>query len=52
MNLNQLSRELAKREGLRKQVNIAQIKELLRCLRDMLREKPLTVMSALLRGLK
>lgn len=30
MNLNQLAKEIAKEEGLKKQVSIAQIKEILR----------------------
>lgn len=35
MNLNQLAKEICKREGLKKQVNIAQVKEILRVIVDM-----------------
>jgi hypothetical protein len=35
MNLNQLAKEITKREGLKKQVNIAQVKEILRVIVDM-----------------
>lgn len=36
MNMNQLAREISKHEGLKKQVDIAQIKEVLRVLTDLL----------------
>lgn len=32
MNLNQLAKEICSREGLKKQVNIAQVKEIIGCL--------------------
>ena len=35
MNLNQLAKEICAREGLKKQVNIAQMKEILRVIVDM-----------------
>lgn len=38
MTFKKLAMALAKREGLKKQVNIAQISELLRCLGDLLNE--------------
>ena len=36
MNLNELARNIAKAEGKREQLSIAQIKEVLRCLGDLL----------------
>lgn len=36
MNLNQLAKEITKHEGLKKQVDIAQVKEVLRVLADIL----------------
>lgn len=36
MNLNQLAKEIAKREGKKVQVNIAQIKEILRVMNEIL----------------
>lgn len=38
MNLNKLAIEVCKREGLKQQVNIAQVKEVLRCLGEVLIE--------------
>jgi hypothetical protein len=38
MNMALISQEIAKREGGKKQVSIAQIKEILRCLGDMIAE--------------
>lgn len=35
MNMNEIALELAKREGKKREVNITQIRELLRCLSDM-----------------
>lgn len=35
MNLNQLAKQITLREGLKKQVNIAQVKEILRVIVDM-----------------
>lgn len=39
MNLNELAKEIAKREKGKKEVNIAQIKEIIRILGDILHEK-------------
>lgn len=38
MNMALISQEIAKREGGKKQISIAQIKEVLRCLGDMIAE--------------
>ncbi len=38
MNLNNLAREICKREGKKKQINIAQIKEIIRVLGEILNE--------------
>ncbi|MFQ5335276.1 MAG: hypothetical protein ACE5DN_04310 [Flavobacteriales bacterium] len=38
MNLNQLAKEICLIEGKKKEVNIAQVKEVLRCLGDILFE--------------
>jgi hypothetical protein len=38
MNMALISQEIARREGGKKQVSIAQIKEILRCLGDMIAE--------------
>lgn len=38
MNLNELARKIAQKEGLKKQVNIAQIKEILRITLKLLKE--------------
>ena len=38
MNMVLISQEIARREGVKKQVSIAQIKEILRCLGDMVAE--------------
>jgi hypothetical protein len=38
MNMALISQEIAKREGCKTQVSIAQIKEILRCLGDMIAE--------------
>lgn len=39
MNLNQLAREICKREGKKKQVDIAQVKEVLRVMHEILVEE-------------
>lgn len=39
MNLNELAVEISRREGKKIQVNIAQIKEIVRCLHDILVEE-------------
>lgn len=36
MNLNELAKEITEHEGLKKEVNIAQTKEILRCLVEIL----------------
>lgn len=38
MNLNELAREVTLREGLKKSISIAQVKEVIRCLGDVLCE--------------
>lgn len=40
MNLNQLASEICRREGKKKQVNIAQVKEVLAVLGEILSEAP------------
>tara|TARA_R110000868_G_C10808691_1_gene757682 strand:- start:354 stop:527 length:174 start_codon:yes stop_codon:yes gene_type:complete len=43
MNLNQLAAEISRKEGGKQPQSIAQIKETLRCLGDVLRGQSLTV---------
>lgn len=39
MNMNQLAKEICKKEGKKKQINIAQVKEILGCLSDILLDR-------------
>jgi hypothetical protein len=45
MNLNQLAILISKKEGLKKQVNIAQIKEIIKVIGQIIRENPFIVLS-------
>lgn len=45
MNMALISQEIAKREGGKKQISIAQIKEVLRCLGDMIAENEEVIRS-------
>jgi len=47
MNITDIAREIARREGKKKQVNIAQIKEILGILSDLVYEEPGLVVLAL-----
>lgn len=51
MNLNELAKEIAKREGKKVQVNIAQIKEILRVMKDIFEDRPEDV-QILQKGIK
>lgn len=49
-DLNQMAVDVSKYEGMKKQVNIAQIKEVMRCICQLLLDKPIDTANALLRG--
>jgi hypothetical protein len=49
MNLKKLAVLLCKAEGKKKQVNIAQMSETLKCLRRIIKENPVPVLRALLK---
>ncbi len=52
MNLNEVAVEVAKREGKKEQVNIAQIKEVIKHLASIVYEKTSIDLSALLKKVK
>lgn len=47
-NMNELAEEVTAREGKKKSTDIAQVKEILRCVKDLFEEKPLTMMKLFL----
>lgn len=47
-NMNDLATEVCAREGKSVETNIAQVKEILRCVRELFCEKPLTMLKLFL----
>lgn len=51
-NLNDLARELCRREAHKRQVNIADMKETIKALRYLIYKYPVRTLQVLLKGLK
>lgn len=49
MNKNDLAKEIAEREGGKKSLSIAQIKEVLKIICDLVKEEPVAVLKLLLK---
>lgn len=49
MTFKELAEELCFREGKTEQVNVAQMREILKCLRQLIAERPIEVLRALLK---
>lgn len=52
MTFQKLAKELTRLEGKKRQVNIAQMSEVLKSLRILIAKNPGTVLSTLLKGIK
>lgn len=48
-NLNALANEVTRLEGKKKSVSVAQVKEVLRCLREVLKQHPVQTLKLLLK---